>query len=135
MKFPELPLVKKKDRTFLYELGKSIVSPAIQLRESSHSFKHLRKDLKSSIRIMTNHIIEVQPISHIPEDDIRVSSQIPCSGLIDETLIKRSRCVFCPRTKDKKIRQVCFSCKSHVCDIHCNKFAFCLGCQDKISII
>ena len=47
MKFTELPLVKKKDRRiFLYKLGKSIVSPPIQLLESSHYFKHLENIYK-----------------------------------------------------------------------------------------
>ena len=134
-KHPDLPIVRKKDRrSFLYELGKSIVMPGIDASESSHTFKYLRTDIKSSIRYETRGIKQMN--EQISQDEVLLSNQtLSSSSLIQEPVIKKSRCVLCPRSKDKKIRQVCYYCNSHVCNTHCKNFVFCPECQDKITLV
>ena len=68
------------------------------------------------------------PTSSNPGNEISVAD-------VQAKNLSRGRCFFCRRSKDKKVKRLCYSCNTLVCLNHSKIFVICLQCEDKISFI
>lgn len=91
---PEKKPIQKR-RQFLKDLAMSLMTPQMQERLK---WPRLPRDIRESI----NGILKVETDSTAPV-------------LPD---IRPGRCCFCPRTKDRKSKTVCSSCRRHICAEH-----------------
>lgn len=92
-------------RDFLKNLIMSLVEPHLRARLD---IPHLRRDLRLSIQV----ILKIDVDSQIPKPQGRIKG--------------RGRCLFCPRSRDRKVGVFCDSCHRAVCDDH--KTISCLVC-------
>lgn len=83
-------------RLFLQDLGMALVKPLIATRQT----EQLPKYITQSIRLILENVDQVEK-----RDETEPSA-------------KRSRCVVCPRTLDKKTTKKCGKCNRFVCKNH-----------------
>lgn len=86
-------------RLFLQDLGMDLAKPLIATRQT----ERLPKYITQSIRLILENV----------EDHVEKRDETEPSA-------KRSRCVVCPRTLDKKTTKKCGKCNRFVCKNHVN---------------
>ncbi len=91
---------KTKRRQFLLEIGKALVLPDIEHRDTTN----LHKPIMRAIEVVS------------PKPNKR---EMTSGGVGNtDTTTKRGRCVICPRSKDRKIPSKCSECNEFVCSDH-----------------
>lgn len=106
------PENKLKRRMFIKNVCLQLVEDALKRRIQNI---HLQKDLRSGIRRM------------LPEaGECATPSQTQASQ-------GAKRCVFCVRSRDRKVKTVCTSCGKHACSDHSKVIVSCMECQDSVS--
>ena len=160
---PDSNLTKHKNRKeFLYKLGHQLVLPLIKLRKESPEYRYLHRDVKLSMDFMINYaeksisqskyvvscpnptssqlddtIITVQ--TTIPEvvalepESIVGQLEMPEASLVQAKNLPRGRCFLCKRSKDKKVKTTCLSCKTLVCSTHSKHLTICIQCEGNFS--
>lgn len=97
---------KMKRREFLKDLSLSLVKPFLQSRLD-------RGNLRRSLRVM---ICSILGIALQEERPVAPGER------------KMRRCSICPRSRDKKTKHVCTSCRRPICDDH--RVEICCECID-----
>lgn len=96
-------------RDFLKALIMGLVEPHLYARLN---YPRLRRDLRLSIQLILK---------------IDMDTKVPKQPVGDKT---RSRCSFCPRSQDRKVRVFCNTCRRAVCEDH--KTISCLLCSTQV---
>lgn len=98
-------------RLFLEELGKSLTAPLLDHRSKTSKFLH--KDTRNALAIVG------YPVKQQPSEG--------SSGNFTQS--KRKRCSLCDRSKDRKVRTICYNCSESVCEEHSVQRIFCINCS------
>ena len=95
---PEVAANKRKlRRTFLTSLGQQLVNDHIQQRLLN--LRSLQKDARLALKLLgyINSPADMEAVEQPPA---------------------KRRCVLCPRSRDRKVRQMCTVCNRNVCQDH-----------------
>lgn len=93
-------------RAYLHELSSQLIKPSLQVRLQTPT---LRRNVRTLI-----------------EDILQTTHQLQQRQ--DPEPARKQRCFFCPRTRDRKTKNVCSTCRRPMCEDH--RALVCLSCSE-----
>ena len=104
------PQNKLKRRKFIKSISLALLQDHQKRRLQN---ERLPKTLRTAVARFVSKPSEMTPITSQPSQT------------------KAKRCEICPRSKDRKVKSVCCTCKKHVCSQHSKMTVTCIECDNE----